>query len=420
MIIGVVADDVTGANDIGSMFAKWGYVTDVYAHDHFERLHRPEADVCIIDTSSRLDAPQIAYDKVFAATKALMQAGCQQFHNKTCSVFRGNIGVEFDAMLDALGQEFAIVILGFPQNGRTTIDSVHYVRGVRLEDSEFRRDPVHPMSVSNLVDILQSQTKRRVGAIHHDVIEHGGLKEHLERMRADYHYVILDVTDQAMLKTIASVVHKYPVLCGSSAIAEELPAHWERQPSPQNITVPHQQGREVLCAAGSLMPQTAAQIDYLRERGTPTFELDALALFDHQEQATAQLADTIIARLNAGEDVVFHTPNDSKVFEKIHAEGASRGLARTDVSRRVSSAVAEVVAVCVERCGLNRLLIAGGETSAAVCDRLGIYGVSVSKEIRPGLPLCISLTEPPLLLVLKSGSFGSKEFFAQAIERLKE
>jgi uncharacterized protein YgbK (DUF1537 family) len=420
MIIGVVADDVTGANDIGSMFAKRGYRADVYAYDHFESLYRPEADVCIIDTNSRLDASQIAYDKVFAATKALMQAGCQQFHNKTCSVFRGNIGVEFDAMLDALEQDFAIVILGFPQNGRTTVDGVHYVRGVRLEESEFRRDPVHPMTISNLVDILQSQTKRRVGAIHHGVIEQGRLKEQLETMRGDYSYVILDVTDQAMLKTIASVVHEYPVLCGSSAIAEELPAYWNRRPRPHNIDVPRQQGQGVICAAGSLMPQTAAQIEYLRERSTPIFELDALALFDHQEQAIAQLADTIIARLNTGDDVVFHAPNDPQIFEQMHAEGASRGLARTDVSRMVSAAVAEVVAICVERCGLNRLLVAGGETSAAVCDRLGIYGVSVSKEIQPGLPLCISLTEPPLLLVLKSGSFGSKEFFAQAIEQLKE
>ena len=420
MIIGVVADDVTGANDIGSMFAKWGYLTHVYAHDHFESLYRPEADVCIIDTNSRLDASQVAYDKVFAATKALMRAGCQQFHNKTCSVFRGNIGVEFDAMLDALGQDFAIVILGFPQNGRTTIDGIHYVRGVRLEESEFRRDPVHPMTISNLVDILQSQTKRRVGAIHHDVIEQGRLKEHLEQMRSEYSYIILDVTDQAMLKTIASVVYAYPVLCGSSAIAEELPAHWDRKPYSHNIDATRQQGQGVLCAAGSLMPQTAAQIGYVRDRGIPIFELNALALFDHQARTLATLADEMIALLNAGRDVVFHAPNDPRVFDKMHAEGAARGLARTDVSRMVSAAVAEVVGICVERCGLNRLLIAGGETSAAVCERLGIYGVSISKEIQPGLPLCLSLTESPMRLVLKSGSFGSPAFFAEAIARLKE
>ena len=105
MIIGVVADDITGANDIGIMFAKWGYLTQVYHHAHSERLYRPEVEVCIIDTNSRLDSPELAYEKVFAATKALDGLGCKQFHNKTCSVFRGNIGAEFDAMLDVLGQE---------------------------------------------------------------------------------------------------------------------------------------------------------------------------------------------------------------------------------------------------------------------------------------------------------------------------
>ncbi len=419
MIIGVVADDVTGANDIGIMFAKWGYLTHVYAYDHFEASYRPEAEVCIIDTNSRLDAPQVAYDKVFAATKALQRLGCKQFHNKTCSVFRGNIGAEFDAMLDAPGHEFAVVILGFPKNGRTTINSVHYVRSIKLEDSEFRRDPVHPMTRSNLVDILQTQTKRRVGAIQHDVIEQGQLSEPLEQMRRDYQYVILDVTDQQMLKTIASVVHDYPVLCGSSAIAEELPAYWSTPPQPYTVSLPEQKGLGVLCAAGSLMPQTAAQIEHLRQRGIPVFELDPIQLFIDREHAISQIAVEIIAQLQAGTDVVFHTANRADIVDKMRIEGTSRGLSLSEVSRIVSAAIADVVALCVERCGLNRLLIAGGETAAAVCERLGIYGMSIWKEIQPGLPLCLSLTEPPMLLVLKSGSFGSSDFFEHAIAQLK-
>src|SRR5690242_17646742 len=157
MKMGVVADDITGSNDIGIMFAKHDYLTRVYSFREDtpsfvtskNNLNTP--DILILDTNSRLDPPQLAYDKVFAATHELQQAGCRQFHNKTCSVFRGNIGVEFDAMLDALGLEFAVVVLGFPKNGRTTVDGIHYVHGKRLEDSEFRRDPIHPMLRSDLV-----------------------------------------------------------------------------------------------------------------------------------------------------------------------------------------------------------------------------------------------------------------------------
>jgi uncharacterized protein YgbK (DUF1537 family) len=419
MIIGVVADDITGANDIGIMFAKWGYLTQVYHHAHFEQLYRPEVEVCIIDTNSRLDNPELAYEKVFAATKALEGVDCKQYYNKTCSVFRGNIGAEFDAMLDALKQEFAIVVLGFPKNGRTTIETIHYVRGTKLEDSEFRNDPVHPMKQSNLVNILQSQTKRRVGAIHQNIIEAGNLRQTLEQMKANYQYLILDVIDQAMLKTIASTIYDYPVLCGSSAIAEELPAFWQKQPAHPVIALPEAQELGILCAAGSLMPQTAAQIETMRERQTPIIEFNPLELFDMREAVIERLVAEIVGQLQNG-DVVFHAANQSEIVEKMRAEGQARGLALNEVSRIVSSAIAEIVAIVVKRTGLNHLLIAGGETSAAVCEALGIYGMTIWEEIQAGLPICISLTEKPLALVLKSGSFGSSDFFEQAVNHLKQ
>ncbi|MBX3062728.1 MAG: four-carbon acid sugar kinase family protein [Anaerolineae bacterium] len=420
MIIGVVADDITGANDIGIMFAKSGYLAHVYRYDSIEGVDLAVPDVCIIDTNSRLDPAAVAYNKVYAATKALQQAGCQQFHNKTCSVFRGNIGAEFDAMLDALGQEFAVVILGFPKNGRITVDGIHYVHGVRLEESEFQRDPVHPMRQSNLVDILQAQTKRRVGLINAETIRQGKLRPTLEQMRSDYNYVILDVADQQMLTTIAVAVYDYPVLCGSSAIAEALPAHWQKSHNAQTIPIPPSTGAGVLCAAGSLMPQTAAQVDFLQKQGVPTFTLNPLRLFSDQAQELNALVDKLVATLNEGKDVLFHPESTPEIVDEMRSVGAERGLSLAEVSRLVSTAIAEVVAMTIKRTRVNRLLIAGGETSAAVCQRLGIKGLQIYEEIQPGLPICLSLEAPPTLLVLKSGSFGSSDFFAKAIQRLKQ
>ncbi|HEX5810367.1 MAG TPA: four-carbon acid sugar kinase family protein, partial [Anaerolineales bacterium] len=289
MKMGVVADDVTGSNDIGIMFAKSGYLTHIYSFEHASSFTVSEAklrtpDIVILDTNSRLDPPQVAYEKAFAATRELQQAGCRQFHNKTCSVFRGNIGAEFDAMLDALGLEFAVVVLGFPKNGRTTVDGIHYVHGKKLEDSEFRRDPIHPMKRSALVDILQSQTTRKVALLTHAVIGRGveALRDEIQRMRAQAQcqYLILDVTDQAALATIAQAVHDEPVLCGSSAIAEELPAVWgPPQSRQQQQELPPLKELGVLIVAGSLMPQTVAQIAHLEQNGVPCFVLDTSQLF---------------------------------------------------------------------------------------------------------------------------------------------
>ncbi|HET7615639.1 MAG TPA: four-carbon acid sugar kinase family protein, partial [Bacillales bacterium] len=229
-MIGVIADDVTGANDVGSMFTKGQYVSDVYNFEQFdfhkEQLKRSAPDALILDTDSRFDDRRTAYEKVFDATTESRRAGAELFYKKTCSVFRGNIGAELDAVLDALGEEFAVVVLGFPKNGRTTKRGIHYVRGRKLEDSEFRNDPMHPMTQSNLVQILQSQTRRKVGSIHFETVKEGVsvLQSEIERVKTKWNYVILDVTEQEDLRTIARALKDVKIFCGSSALAEELPA----------------------------------------------------------------------------------------------------------------------------------------------------------------------------------------------------
>jgi uncharacterized protein YgbK (DUF1537 family) len=428
--MGVVADDVTGSNDIGIMFAKSDYLTHIYTFEDpasfavsKDALKAP--DILILDTNSRLDPSQVAYEKVFAATGELQQAGCRQFHNKTCSVFRGNIGAEFDAMLDALGLEFAVVVLGFPKNGRTTINGIHYVHGKKLEDSEFRRDPIHPMRRSDLVGILQSQTKRKVALITHGLVEQGVdvLRDEIQKMRAQCQYLILDVTDQSALETIAQAVHDEPVLCGSSAIAEELPAVWGPPQAYHPIQdLPPLMGMGILVVAGSLMPQTAAQIEHLEQQASPCFVLDTSQLFDpvQREAHIASLSADISTSLRTGKDTIFHSPNHPDALETANQVGAAHSVSTTQVSRWVSETLAEVTARSLNATGQNRLVVAGGETSAAVCARLKIDGMRVWKEIQPGLPSCVSLNEPARMLVLKSGSFGKPDFFKQALEHLRE
>ena len=425
MILGVVADDVTGANDIGSMASKVGYAAHIFAftgHDDFPVNSAPH--VCILDTNSRLDAPQTAYHKAFAASVALQRAGCRQFFNKTCSVFRGNIGVEFDAMLDATGHEFAVVILGFPKNGRTTVDGIHYVHGVRLEDSEFRNDPIHPMTRSDLVGILGSQTQRKVDLLIHKIVRQGPavLRQHIAHMRSHCNYLILDVTSQDDLAIIAAAVHDEPVLCGSSAVAEELTAFWDAPAADDPTTAPpYRSELGILCTAGSLMPQTAAQIACLGENGAFRCTLDTGHIFDSddRQQEIDRLTDLIAGQMLAGRDVMFHSPIDPAGVAATRQAGAAAGWSPDAIAHGVSSALAEVTARVLARTGQNRLIVAGGETSAAACRRLSVHEMRVWKEIRPGLPSCLTLTDPPLLLVLKSGSFGQPDFFQHALEHLR-
>ncbi|HEY9075545.1 MAG TPA: four-carbon acid sugar kinase family protein [Anaerolineaceae bacterium] len=430
MRLGVVADDLTGSNDIGIMFAKAGYLTEIYTFDpqneaSTRRMAGSQAAVMIVNTNARLLPAEQAYQRAFLATQMLKQLGCHQFYNKTCSVLRGPVGAYFDGMLDALAQNFALVIAGFPKNHRLTIHGIHYVGGLPLAESEFRDDPIHPMLRSNLVDILQGQTKRQVARVDCDVIRQGvdAVAAAIAGVRHNCNYLVMDVPDQGALRTIAQAAVGEPVFCGSSGLAEELAHIWGVQPHQQNgMCPPGSKGGGILVASGSLMPQSRAQIAWLKTQGIPVIEFDPVAILDETRLpvAVAQAVDRLALLVNAGRDVVFCMPNHPEIVTQIQVTAQQQGIARVTLGNRVSQILAEIIEKVVACTSLDRLIVAGGETSAAVCSRLGIFGFRLLQEIEPGLPSCQALSGREMILVLKSGSFGSPEFFGKAIQTLRK
>ena len=420
-MIGVVADDTTGANDIGVMFAKHGWTTLVVAHDVPEPL--PPTDVIILDTDSRLDRADVAYRKVATATRRLDALGCTWLHKKTCSVFRGNIGAELDALLDATKESFAIVSLAFPKNGRVTQHGVHTVHGQRLEESPFARDPVHPMRESDLVSILRKQTSRPVRFVPLEVVRSGvvALRRALCAEAESGGYAIVDAIEQRDLATLAEAAHDFRCFAGSSAIAEELPRFWSRPPARELLGEHWRDDPNgVLVVAGSLTPQTRAQTDAMTAAKIATFMLDARVVFDPPERAreTARIALGAAEVLRRGADVlVLADPAAETVVETQH-RGAESGLDPLAASKCVSATLADITERIVTETGITRLVVAGGDTSGTLCRRLGVRGNYVLEEVATGVPSGLAIGRD-MVLVLKSGSFGERDFLLNAAEHLK-
>lgn len=422
-MIGVVADDTTGANDIGIMFANKGLLTKILTF-HEDLVITPDTDVVIIDTDSRLDSAEISYHKVYSATKLLQGMGCRMFHKKTCSVFRGNIGAEFDAMLDALEENFAVVSLAFPKNGRQTEHGIHRVHGSLLEESEFACDPVHPMRQSNLIDILQGQTKRKVAYIDISIVRQGAIavRNAIAQKRSVCNYCIVDTVDQNDLHIVAEATYDFPVLAGSSAIAEELPEFWPPS-TAENIleSIPSHSSRNVLIVAGSLTPQTKKQTRTLVDAGFPASIIDTRFLFDTEERNCVLQAAIINARkgLLEQKDVLVMADNDPAVVQQTKDMGRQLGIDTMTISRMVSAALADVTDQLITQVDINRLVIAGGDTAGTICRKLGIRGNYVLREIETGVPSGRAIGRD-MFIVLKSGSFGSPDFLIKATKHLKE
>ncbi|OXS78692.1 four-carbon acid sugar kinase family protein [Domibacillus enclensis] len=423
-IIGVVADDTTGANDIGIMFSKNGCTVKVVAFNEEMTLQK-DANVIIVDTDSRLDSPDLSYQKVFQATKKLADLPCTRYFNKTCSVFRGNIGKEFDAMLDALQEDFAVVVLAFPKNGRKTVKGIHTVHGQKLEDSEFAHDPVHPMKQSSLVSILQEQTNRPVTCIHLDTVRKGAaaLKEEIEKQKEYFTYCIIDAELQSDLTIIAEAANEIKVLAGSSALGEELPKFIPMDPvdSPLESVQLKDDPNGVLIVSGSLTPQTREQTALLIDSGCPAVVVDSRSVFSPIErkiELEKSLKD-VIRQLKNGRDVLLMADNNPEIVQQTKQIGQEDHVDPLTISKMVSALLADITVQAVDHLQVTKLVIAGGDTSGTISRKLGIKGNFILQEIATGVPSGLAFGRD-MLIVLKSGSFGEPDFLLNAKEHLKD
>ncbi|UQN08925.1 four-carbon acid sugar kinase family protein [Deinococcus sp. QL22] len=425
--LGVVADDITGSGDIGGLLAKHGYAVRILsAEADWEglcvQLPQARTDVLIIDTDSRFLAPEEARARVVRATRALQAAGCAAFWKKTCSVFRGNVGVEFDAMLDTLGLASGVVIAAFPKNGRTTLHGDHFVRGISLPDSEFGADPVHPLRERNLRLSLSAQTPHRTEILPIETVRAGAEAVQAARTAlagAGARYILLDAETQEDLQVLAQAFAHEPVFLGSSGLAEELPAVWPpAEPVAVRAAAPWSHPDRVILVAGSVMPQTRAQIEQYVLAGGHVHDLDLGLTLQTPERAAEELAARVLPTVEVHSTALLRSPNSPDQVAGARALGASLGLSGVEVSQRISSTLAQAAVQVARQSGTGKLIALGGDTSAALTRACGVTHTVLVEELAPGLPSTYAPAEH-LLLVLKSGSFGPPDFLLRAIASLQ-
>ena len=423
MILGIIADDFTGATDVASMLVRAGMRT-VQVIGIPEGL-APDADAIVIALKTRTMPSADAVRESLAALRWLQAAGMRQCYFKYCSTFdstpAGNIGPVTEALMDALGADFAIACPAFPENGRTVFRGHLFVGDELLSDSGMREHPLTPMRDSNLVRVLQAQSRRRVGLLRVDAIAQGAaaLRERIDALRADgVAIAIADATTNDDLRTLAAACADHLLLTAGSGLALGLPALYAERgwltPDARAADLDPVPGSSAVLA-GSCSLATNAQVARWREAGRPALALDPRALARGEPVAAAALrwADTHLP----GEAVLVFATMPAAELKAVQAE-----LGTAQAGALVETCLAQIARGLVER-GVRRLVVAGGETSGAVVQALGVRQLRIGAAICPGVPWTQTeggtpgspLLSLPLHLALKSGNFGGPDFFAEAL-----
>ena len=422
VLLGCIADDFTGATDLAGMLVKAGMRTvQLIGVPHGPP---PEgADAVVIALKSRTVPAADAIRDSLAALAWLQQSGCQQFYFKYCSTFdstpEGNIGPVAEALMQALQTDFTIACPAFPANKRTIYKGYLFVGDELLSESGMRNHPLTPMTDPSLVRVLQKQVKGRVGLVDHDSVARGAeaIASRFAALRADgVSFAITDALTNHDLVSIGAACADMPLITGGSGIALGLPENFRRRGLLARLdaadTLPETGGLRAVIA-GSCSVATQKQVKAM-QTNAPSFAVDPLALARGEDVAGAALA-WAGQHLANGPVLVYATASPEQVKDVQSQLGAA------EAGELVERALAAIATGLVSL-GVGQLIVAGGETSGAVVSALGVKGLRIGPEIDPGVPWTAALQQDgsarPLALALKSGNFGSEDFFTKAWSRL--
>lgn len=417
MLLGCIADDLTGATDLALMLTREGLRTVQSAGIPGKDLDPPRCDALVVALKTRSIPAEDAVRQSLDAARRLRALGARRLLFKYCSTFdstdRGNIGPVAEALLDFAGGEGTIACPAFPRAGRTVYAGNLFVNGVPLAESPMRDHPLNPMRDSDLRRVLARQTQLEVGHVAFDDVNAGPERigaAFAREVAAGRRVAIVDAVTDTHLRSIGRALADLPLLTGGSGIGIGLPAAYLEAGLLPGLAAPPEamqapDGRSAILA-GSCSEATRRQVAAAQAAGIPAFRLDATRLADGEPMAEDALA---WAGDQAGDrPILVYSSAEPDVVAAIQAR-----LGRDAAGRMVEDALASVASGLAEK-GVTRFVVAGGETAGAVVERLNVQALSIGPEIDPGVPWTRTIGRRDLALALKSGNFGSTDFFLKA------
>ena len=419
--LGCIADDFTGATDLANNLVRAG-MRVVQTIGIPERELGIDVDAVVVALKSRTNPVEEAIAQSLAAAAWLKRAGAAQIYVKYCSTFdstaKGNIGPVADALMQALGANFAISTPAFPDNGRTVFKGHLFVGDVLLSESGMRDHPLTPMTDANLVRVLQAQSKHKVGLIEARVVQAGSeaITQRINSLHASgVGIAIVDSISNDDLLKLGVAVRDLPLVCGGSGVAIGLPQNFGIVPSTEASALPAASGARAI-VSGSCSQASNRQVANFIAAGGAAYSVDAMRVASDPAGVAAQVLDWAKAQLasHGNEPLLIYSTAEPQAVRQIQA---ALGVAHAGAA--IENVLASIACGLVEL-GVQQLIVAGGETSGACVQALGISVMRIGPQIDTGVPWCFAEgASGPLHLALKSGNFGSDDFFHKAFTMLR-
>ncbi len=413
-VVGIVADDLTGANDTALQFHLKGANTQILLDEASAPVNLKTTQTWAISTETRNIEPDEAFEKTKSAANFIKeQINPDYYYKKIDSTVRGHIALEVLAMIETLGFDAAVIVPAFPLEGRVTVGGYHLMRGVPIERTEMARDPHSPIFESHLPTLLKSQlsdeNKDLVASVELKTVMKGAgpiLRQLKELISAGKKIIVMDAVSTVDIEQIVLAIGKseYNILpAGTAATAQVLSDLWLPDLNPQHFakTFPE---LPKLVISGSATQITSNQISRLEE--SDDFEN---VLVIHLDMKTVlagvseELVERIVTNLGSNNIVVVHTSDLIRDFDGFSEDSLNAELTKSGMANRVTDFLAELTKQVVARKDVI-LITLGGETSYKCCEAIRANQLQLIDEVAPAIAL--SMDHNARWIVTKSGNLG--------------
>ena len=391
LLLSYYGDDFTGSTDVMEALASHGVGTVLFTRRPAESEYRQFTDYLAMGLAgtSRSETPAWMEARLRPELQWLASLGARLCHYKVCSTFdsspaTGNIGKAIDIGRDVFRQDIVPLIVGAPQLKRYTafghLFAAYQGEVYRIDRHPvMSRHPVTPMAEADLRLHLARQTATPAGLVGLDVLGRDSVDAEADAIAAQTNgIVLLDVVDAASQlaagrQVLRMAKHYGPFVAGSSGIeyavmralleTGEIPGHAEFAPLSRMD--------RIAAVSGSCSPTTERQIRYALANGFDGVEIDPLTLAGSDAEPVVKRAvERGLSSLAAGRSVLVYTALGG---------GSDRGAELSAVEggrHRIGRALGRVARALIERAGLRRVVIAGGDTSSHALGELDIFALT--------------------------------------------
>ena len=433
-IVGILADDLTGANDTILQFHLNGAKTKILLDNESVPLVRENIDVWALSSESRNCSTEESIRRVKKSVENFINNfSFDYYYKKIDSTLRGHIALETYTMLDMLGYDAAIIVPAFPQEGRITVGGYHLLKGVPIGKTEIAMDPHSPILESHVPSLLRSQLPQElkdiVGVIDLKTVMNGAgpiLMKVNELLKEGKKLIVADSTSITDIEQIALAIKKCEkklLPTGTAAAAQVLTKDWLAGIEKEKVSVRLNELPKLIIS-GTATNITAEQIEYLRD--SDDFEninfidltaKDIISILNTDNfDEINNIVQRIIDNLSCKTTVVVHTSHLVANFDGFSDDSFNAELTKEKFANLITDYLAMLTQLVMEKINVI-LIMLGGETSYKCCKAINSNELTLIDEVTQAISLTKDVNRK--WIITKSGNLGNRRTLIEILNYLK-